>query len=40
MQYVFEDLHGGEIVFSGDTLPNGESAIVISMFELAVKTVC
>lgn len=30
MQYVFEDLHGGKIVFSGDELPMNESAIAIS----------
>ena len=30
MQYVFEDLHGGKIVFSGDKLPMNESAIAIS----------
>lgn len=30
IQYIFEGLNGGVITFSGDTLPAGESAIVIS----------
>lgn len=30
MQYIFEDLHGGRIEFSGDELPKDESALIIS----------
>ena len=30
IQYIFETLNGGKITYSGDTLPEGESAIIIS----------
>lgn len=32
MQWVFEDLHGAKITYSGDEIPEGESALVIGVY--------